>query len=133
MNISEFSNPTSERIYILIELLNEIETYSNKDNAIISSDSQSDNLTIIESFLYDAIEAVAEKTGSTPHHVERVLNDIITDGDMRLNIVYFCYDIIEWLITGDRTKIRKVLIYNISDNFPDGDKKAIDNWYSNIV
>ncbi len=129
MNINEFSNPTSERIYILIDLLNEIETYSNKDNAIISSDSKSDNLTIIESFLYDAIESVAEKSDITPHKVERTLNDVIVNGDMRFNIVTFCKEITDWIETSDKTALKETLIKNISAETNDSDLKAIENWF----
>lgn len=119
----------SEKIHVLIELLDEIEKLNIKNPCILSSNSRSANLVMVQPLLYDAINMVAEKTDSTSHHTERILNDIITDGDMRLNIVYFCYDIIDWLITSDKTKLKKVLMNNTTDEYHDGDLLAIDNWY----
>ncbi|MDE5772771.1 MAG: hypothetical protein K2I06_14330 [Ruminococcus sp.] len=128
-----FSNQTSERINILIELLNEIEKSNNQHNAVLSSNSKVENDNVIQSLLYNAVETVAEKTGKGYHHIEKVLNDIITEVDMRFNIVYFCCDMVDWLITGDRTKIKKVLTNNINDIFSDGDRKAIEKWYTVYV
>ncbi|MDE7137627.1 MAG: hypothetical protein K2O29_04115 [Ruminococcus sp.] len=128
--MNEFSNPTSERINTLIELLNEIEKFNNKHNAVSSSNPKAKNDNIIQGLLCDAVETVAVKTETSPHHIEKILNDIITEGDMRFNIVYFCCDMVDWLITGNRTKIKKVLTDNINENFTDGDRQAIEKWYS---
>lgn len=128
--MNEFSNLTSERINILIELLNEIEKSSNGHHAVSSSNQKAENDNIIQGLLCSAVETVAVKTETSPYHIEKVLNDIITEGDMRFNIVYFCYDMVDWLITGNRTKIKKVLTDNIDENFTDGDRQAIEKWYS---
>ncbi len=124
------NNQTSERINILIELLDEVEKTNNKHNVILSTNTKAENDNKIQGLLCGAVETVAEKTGTSPYHIEKVLNDVITDGDMRFNIVYFCCDITDWLITGDKTKIKKVLTDNIDESFSDGDMKAIENWYS---
>ena len=80
--------------------------------------------------MFDAVEAVAVQTEKSPHSVERTLNDIITGGDMRFNIVHFCHNITDWLVTGDRTEIKKILTYNTDENFRNADSQAIEKWYS---
>lgn len=124
-----FSNQTSERINILIELLNEIEKSNNQHNAVLSSNSKAENDNVIQSLLYNAMETVAEKTGKGYHHIEKVLNDIITEGDMRFNIVTFCKEITDWIETFDKTALKETLIKNISVETNDSDLKAIENWF----
>ncbi len=130
INMNEFSNPTSERINTLIELLNEIEKSNNQHNVITASNTKAENDNAIQGLLCEAVEIVAVKTETSSYHIEKVLNDIITEGDMRFNIVYFCCNMVDWLITGNRTKIKKVLTDNISENFTDGDLQTIEKWYS---
>lgn len=114
----------SERINILIELLEEIKNIHSKNPCPVS-------LLAIQPMLYDSIDKVAEKTDSTPHHVERTLNDVVVDGDMRFNIISFCNNITDWLNTADKSAIRDVLIKNISPENHNSDMNAIENWYRN--
>lgn len=125
----EFSSPTSKRMYILIELLEETEISNKKYSSVTSSNSKSENDNAIQSLLYEAIETVSEKSGMTSHEIERVLNDVIVSDDMRLNIVHFCNNITEWLITSDKSALKEVLIKNISDKNHNSDLQAIENWY----
>ncbi|MDE6502725.1 MAG: hypothetical protein K2L10_11615 [Ruminococcus sp.] len=121
---------TSKRIHILIEILKETEISNEKYNSVTSSNSESKNKNAILEMIYNATETVAEKNNSTSHHVERVLNDVIVNEDMRLNIVHFCNKIIEWLITGDKSVIKEVLIKNVSETTHDSDLQAIEKWYN---
>lgn len=124
------TNPTSERIDILIRLLNEIEKSNAKHNTVLSSNSEAENDNAVQGLMFDAVESVAVQTEKSPHSVERTLNDIITGGDMRFNIVHFCRNITDWLVTGDKTEIKKILTYNTDENFKDADIQAIEEWYS---
>ncbi|MDE6780648.1 MAG: hypothetical protein K2J40_04215 [Ruminococcus sp.] len=120
----------SEKIQILIGLLNETEKFNTKFNSDSYSESEANaDLVMIQSILYDAIETVAKKINSTSHHVERILNDVIVNGDMRLNIVHFCRNIKDWLVTGDKSALKEVLIKNISEDDNDSDLQAIEIWY----
>lgn len=128
--IVEFSNPPSKKIFVLIELLEKTELSNRKYHSVTSSNTNAENNNAIQELLYNAIETVAEISGLTTHDIERVLNDVIVNDDMRLNIVHFCRYITDWLITGNRTEIKKVLTDNIDENFTDEDRKAIEKWYS---
>ncbi|MCM1506466.1 MAG: hypothetical protein NC177_04950 [Ruminococcus flavefaciens] len=128
--IAEFSNPPSKRIYILIELLEETEISNKKYNSITFSNSKAENDNAIQNLLYNAIETLSEKSGMTSHDIERTLNDVVVNDDMRLNIVHFCNNINDWLITGDKKILKEVLIKNISDKNHDSDLQAIENWYT---
>ncbi|MDE5556503.1 MAG: hypothetical protein K2J32_02240 [Ruminococcus sp.] len=104
----------SENIHILIEIINEIKSNSTGD---------------IMGLMLDAVETVAKKINSTPHHVERVLNDVITGGDMRYNLVDFSRIIAEYLTNGNKTSLKELLVKNISEENHDSDLQAIENWY----
>lgn len=125
----EFSNPVSKRMYILIELLEETEISNKKYSSITASNSRAENDNAIQSLLYEAIETVSEKSGMTSHEIERALNDVIVNDDMRLNIVHFCNNITDWLITSDKSVLKEILIKNISDENHNSDLQAIENWY----
>lgn len=126
----EFSNPISKKMYILIELLEETEISNKKYNSVTASNSRTENHNAIQSLLYEVIETLSEKIGMTSHEIERVLNDIIVSDDMRLNIVHFCNNVIDWLITSDKKMIKEILMKNISEENHDSDLQAIENWYS---
>lgn len=129
---NESLNTASERISVLIGLLNETEKLNAENSCTPDSCSESEataDLVMLQSILYDAIETVAQKTDSTPHHVERILNDVVVNDDMRLNIVHFCNHILKWLATGDKSELKEVLIKNISEDNHDIDLQAIENWY----
>lgn len=133
MIINESSNAASERISILIGLLDEIEKL-NTENSSISDSSYSEaeataDLLWTQSMLYEALDTVAAKMNSTTHHVERILNDVVVSDDMRLNIVHFCKNITDWLVTGDKSALKEVLINNISEDNHDIDLQAIEKWY----
>lgn len=101
----------SENICILIEIISEIKNNSAGD---------------IMALMLDAVETVAVKIDSTPHHVERVLNDVITGGDMRYNLVDFSRIIAEYLTTGNKTPLKELLLKNIKSDY---DIEYINNWY----
>lgn len=126
---AEFSNPPSKRIFILIELLEKTELFNKKYHSVTSSNTNAENNNAIQELLYNAIETVAEISGLTTHDIERVLNDVIVNDDMRLNIVHFCKNITDWLVTGDKSALKEVLINNISEDNHDSDLQAIENWY----
>lgn len=127
--IVEFSNPPSKRIFILIELLKKTELFNKKYHSVTSSNTNAENNNAIQELLYNAIETVAETSGLTTHDIERVLNDVVVNDDMRLNIVHFCKNITDWLVTGDKSALKEVLINNISEDNHDSDLQAIENWY----
>lgn len=127
--IAEFSNPPSKRIFVLIELLEKTELSNKKYYSVTASNTNAENNNAIQELLYNAIEAVAEISGLTTHDIERVLNDVVVNDDMRLNIVHFCKNITDWLITGDKSALKEVLINNISEDNHDIDLQAIENWY----
>lgn len=127
--IVEFSNPPSKRIFILIELLKKTELFNKKYHSVTSSNTNAENNNAIQELLYNAIETVAEISGLTTHDIERVLNDVVVNDDMRLNIVHFCKNITDWLVTGDKSALKEVLINNISEDNHDSDLQAIENWY----
>ena len=126
---AEFSNPPSKRIFILIELLEKTELFNKKYHSVTSSNTNAENNNAIQELLYNAIETVAEISGLTTHDIERVLNDVVVNDDMRLNIVHFCKNITDWLVTGDKSALKEVLINNISEDNHDSDLQAIENWY----
>ncbi|MDE6538781.1 MAG: hypothetical protein K2K66_01200 [Ruminococcus sp.] len=120
----------SEKIHILIGLLNETEKFNTEFNSDSYSEFEANaDLVMLQSILYDAIEKVAKKINSTPHHVEKVLNDVITGGDMRYNLVDFSRIISEYLTTGNKTPLKELLVKNISEENHDNDLQAIENWY----
>jgi len=125
----EFSNPPSKRIYVLIELLEETEVFNKKYNSVKSSSSKVQNDNAIQELLYNAIEAVSEKSGLTSHDIERVLNDVIVNDDMRLNIVHLCNNIVDWLIMSNKDTLKKVLMKNISEESRNSDLQAVEKWY----
>lgn len=127
--ITEFSNPPSKRIFVLIELLEKTELSNKKYYSVTDSNTNAENNNAIQELLYNAIEAVAEISGLTTHDIERVLNDVVVNDDMRLNIVHFCKNITDWLVTGDKSALKEVLINNISEDNHDSDLQAIENWY----
>lgn len=105
---------TSENIRILIEVIKAVENNPNGD---------------IMSLMLCAVETVAENINSTPHHVERILNDVVTGGDMRYNLVDFSRIISEYLATNNKTPVKELLVKNISAENHDSDLQAIENWY----
>lgn len=118
----------SENIHIFISILNEIETLNKEKNYISPSFSVDTNMMEFQSLLYDAIEIISNNTNLSSHQIERILNDIIIDGDMRFNIINFCRYSIEWLITSDKTAIKKILIKNASSENYENDLKVIEKW-----
>lgn len=118
----------SENIHIFISILNEIETLNKEKNYISPSFSADTNMMEFQSLLYDAIEIISNNTNLSSHQIERILNDIIIDGDMRFNIINFCRYSIEWLITSDKTAIKKILIKNASSENYENDLKVIEKW-----
>ncbi|MDE6426033.1 MAG: hypothetical protein K2K89_07850 [Ruminococcus sp.] len=120
----------SEKIHILIGLLNETEKFNTEKlfNSYSEFEATAD-LVMLQSILYDATETVAKKINSTPHHVERVMNDVITGGDMRYNLVDFSRIIVEYLTTGNKTPLKELLVKNISEENYDSDLQAIERWY----
>lgn len=100
----------SEKIHILIEIISEMKNNSGD----------------IMSLMLDAVENVALKMNSTPHHVERILNDVITGGDMRYNLVDFSRITAEYITTGNKTPLKDLLIKNIESDY---DIEYINNWY----
>ena len=100
----------SEKIHILIEIISEMKNNSGD----------------IMSLMLDAVETVAKRINSTPHHVERVLNDVITGGDMRYNLVDFSRITAEYITTGNKTPLKDLLIKNIESDY---DLQAIEKWY----
>ena len=126
--ISDSQYIESENIHIFINILNEIETLNKEKNYISPSFSADTNMMEFQSLLYDAIEVIANNTNLSSHQIERTLNDIIIDGDMRFNIINFCRYSIEWLITSDKTTIKKILIKNASSENYENDLKVIEKW-----
>lgn len=118
----------SENIHIFISILNEIETLNKEKNYISLSFSADTNMMEFQSLLYDAIEIISNNTNLSSHQIERILNDIIIDGDMRFNIINFCRYSIEWLITSDKTAIKKILIKNASSENYENDLQVIEKW-----
>lgn len=118
----------SENIHIFISILNEIETLNKEKNYISPSFSVDTNMMEFQSLLYDAIEIISNNTNLSSHQIERIFNDIIIDGDMRFNIINFCRYSIEWLITSDKTAIKKILIKNASSENYENDLKVIEKW-----
>ncbi len=118
----------SENIHIFISILNEIETLNKEKNYISPSFSVDTNMMEFQSLLYDAIEIISNNTNLSLHQIERILNDIIIEGDMRFNIINFCRYSIEWLITSDKTAIKKILIKNASSENYENDLKVIEKW-----
>ena len=118
----------SENIHIIISILNEIETLNKEKNYISPSFSVDTNMMEFQSLLYDAIEIISNNTNLSLHQIERILNDIIIEGDMRFNIINFCRYSIEWLITSDKTAIKKILIKNASSENYENDLKVIEKW-----
>ena len=114
----------SENIHIFISILNEIETLHKEKNYISPSFSADTNMMEFQSLLYDAIEIISNNTNLSSHQIERILND----GDMRFNIINFCRYSIEWLITSDKTAIKKILIKNASSENYENDLKVIEKW-----
>lgn len=130
MIINKSSNAASERISILIGLLKETELFNNKYHYVTSANTNAENNNAIQELLYNAIEAVAEISGLTTHDIERVLNDVVVNDDMRLNIVHFCKNITDWLVNGDKSALKEVLITNISEDNQNSDLQAIESWYT---
>lgn len=126
--ISDSQYIESENIHIFINILNEIETLNKEKNYISPSFSADTNMMEFQSLLYDAIEIISNNTNLSSHQIERTLNDIIIDGDMRFNIINFCRYSIEWLITSDKTAIKKILIKNASSENYENDLKVIEKW-----
>ncbi len=118
----------SENIHIFISILNEIETLNKEKNYISPSFSADTNMMEFQSLLYDAIEIISNNTNLSSHQIERIFNDIIIEGDMRFNIINFCRYSIEWLITSDKTAIKKILIKNASSENYENDLKVIEKW-----
>lgn len=118
----------SENIHIFISILNEIETLNKEKKYISPSFSADTNMMEFQSLLYDAIEIISNNTNLSSHQIERTLNDIIIEGDMRFNIINFCRYSIEWLITSDKTAIKKILIKNASSENYENDLKVIEKW-----
>ena len=118
----------SENIHIFISILNEIETLNKEKNYISPSFSVDTNMMEFQSLLYDAIEIISNNTNLSSHQIERIFNDIIIEGDMRFNIINFCRYSIEWLITSDKTAIKKILIKNASSENYENDLKVIEKW-----
>ncbi|MDE6034916.1 MAG: hypothetical protein K2G36_03295 [Ruminococcus sp.] len=102
----------SENISILVEIIKAIENNPTGD---------------IMCLMLDAVETVAENINSTPHHVERVLNDVITGGDMRYNLVDFSRIVSDYLRTGDKIPVKELLMKNIQS---DSDIEYVNNWYA---
>lgn len=100
----------SEKIHILIEIISEMKNNSGD----------------IMSLMLDAVETVSIKMNSTPHHVERILNDVITGGDMRYNLVDFSRMTAEYLTTGNKTLLKDLLIKNMESDY---DLQIIEKWY----
>lgn len=100
----------SEKIHILIEIISEMKNNSGD----------------IMSLMLDAVETVSARMNSTPHHVERILNDVITGGDMRYNLVDFSRITAEYLTTCNKAPLKDLLIKNIESDY---DIEYINNWY----
>lgn len=100
----------SEKIHILIEIISEMKNNSGD----------------MMSLMLDAVETVSARMNSTPHHVERVLNDVITGGDMRYNLVDFSRITAEYITTGNKTPLKDLLIKNMESDY---DIEYINNWY----
>lgn len=116
----------SKNIHIFISLLNEIKRLNTQNPRI--SDLSDENTAEFQTLLYEAMENIANNMDSSFHKIERTFNDIIIDGDMRFNIVYFCQYCIEWLITNDNTTLKQILIKNSSPDNYDNDFKTIEKW-----
>lgn len=101
----------SENIRILIEIVKAIENNSTGD---------------IMALMLDAVETVAVTTNSTTHHVERILNDVVTGGDMRYNLVDFGRIISDYLLTGNKIPLKNLLMKNIQSGY---DIEYVNNWY----
>lgn len=119
-------NTPSEKIYILIAILDEIKKLNIKNPSVVTSNSRSENSFMVNKLLFDSMTIVASNINTPLSHIENIMTDINVTDTRGFQLIYFCYNIIDWLITGDKTTLKEVLMKNIKSDY---DIEYINNWY----
>lgn len=119
----------SEKIHILIELLNEIQKLNIKNLSVVPSGSIDSNSVMIQQLLYDSMVIVAESINKSFNYIAHIIADINVTDTRGFQTIYFCHNIIDWLATGDKSALKEVLLNNISEDNHDSDLQAIESWY----
>ncbi|MDE6780649.1 MAG: hypothetical protein K2J40_04220 [Ruminococcus sp.] len=122
----------SEKIHILIELLNQIRKLNIKNPSVVSSNSRSANLVMIQALLYDSMVITSDNSDIPLSYIENIMTDINATDKREFQLVHFCYYVIDWLVTGDKTTLKEVLIKNISEDSHDSDLQAIETLYRQL-
>ena len=116
----------SEKIHTIIAVLDEIQKLNIKNQFVLSSNSRNENLVMIHRLLIDSTKTVAKNSGISFAQIERTMVDINAINRRGFQLVHFCYYVVDWLITGDKTTLKEVIMKNIESDY---DVKYINNWY----
>ena len=121
----------SMKIYEIIEMLKEVENLHNARPLVSSEKTAYQNVAKAKKLLNKAIEKIADNMGITPHSVEEKMTRYITNTvtENNLSITDWCYYIIQWLTSSDKTKIKNLLAENTTHEYRECDLNAINNWY----
>ncbi|MCM1506467.1 MAG: hypothetical protein NC177_04955 [Ruminococcus flavefaciens] len=120
----------SMKIYEIIEVLKETERLHNVHPLISPEKTAYQNVAKAKNLLKNAIEKTADNTEITPHSVEEKMTRYITNTvtGSNLTITDWCYYIIQWLTTSDKTQIKNLLKANTTFQYHEYDLTAINNW-----
>lgn len=119
-------NTPSEKIYVLINILNEIQKLNIKNPTVVTSNSRSENRIIVHRLSCSSMIIVADNINIPVRRIEYIMTDINAIDIRGFQIFYFYDNIINRLITGDKSALKKLLMKNIKFDY---DIEYINNWY----
>ncbi|MDE6426032.1 MAG: hypothetical protein K2K89_07845 [Ruminococcus sp.] len=119
-------NTLSEKIYVSIDILNEIQKLNIKNPSVVTSNSRSENFFMVQQLFFDSITIVASNINTPIRHIEDIMADINVTDTRGFQLTYFWYNIIDWLVTDNKSVLKNVLMKNIESDY---DVEYINNWY----
>lgn len=115
-----------EKIRIIIAVLDEIQKLNIKNPSVVTSNSRSENFFMVQLLFFDSITIVASNINTPIRHIEDIMTDINVTDTRGFQLTYVWYNIIDWLITGNKTTMKDLLMKNIESDY---DIEYINNWY----
>lgn len=115
-----------EKIRIIIAVLDEIQKLNIKNPSVVTSNSRSENFFMVQLLFFDSITIVASNINTPIRHIEDIMTDINITDTRGFQLTYVWYNIIDWLVTNNKSVLKNVLMKNIESDY---DIEYINNWY----
>lgn len=115
-----------EKIEIIITILDKIKKLNIKNPSVVASNSRNENIFMSHKLLFNSMTIVESDINMLLSHIEDIITDIYVTNTRGFQLIYFCDNIMKWLITGEKSALKEILMKNIESDY---DIEYINNWY----